>query len=206
MDDIRTVEGGFLLTRSYLAPTPSDSWIMIDAPGDADRWLDEQGILPKALILTHQHFDHVMTAASIQKRGVPIYAWQAFDRSLTIEEVVREWGMPFTVPEFEVDHVLRGQDHLEIEGLDLKISHLPGHSTDSIILFDAVSGVVYAGDTLFAGSTGRPDLPGGDMEVLCKGIRDKIYTLPPTTRVLPGHGGSTTVGKEANSNPIVRSN
>ncbi len=204
MEGIQRFEGGYLLTNSYLAPTPGGGWVMIDAPIDADRWLDDLGVKPLALLLTHQHFDHVMTAAAISARGIPIHAWSRFDRSLTLEEVVRQWGMPFDVDAFEVDHTLEGRDRLEIDGLELELRHVPGHSSDSVVFHDAAAGALFAGDTLFAGSTGRPDLPGGDMDLLCRGIREKIYPLPDETRVLPGHGPETRVGTEAAGNPFVR--
>lgn len=204
MRGIQRFEGSYLLTNSYLAPTPGGGWVMIDAPIDADRWLDELGVEPLALLLTHQHFDHVMTTAAIAARGVPVYAWSDFDRSLTLEEVVRQWGMPFDVEAYAVDHRLEGRDSLEIDGLRLDLRHVPGHSPDSVVFHDPAAGAVFAGDTLFAGSTGRPDLPGGDMDVLCRGIRERIFTLPDATRVLPGHGPETTVGVEAATNPFVR--
>ena len=204
MEGIQRFEGGYLLTNSYLAPTPGGGWVMIDAPIDADRWLDDLGVKPLALLLTHQHFDHVMTAAAISARGIPIHAWSRFDRSLTLEEVVRQWGMPFDVDAFEVDHTLEGRDRLEIDGLEPARRHVPGHSADRVVFHHAAAGALFAGDTLFAGSTGRPDLPGGDMDLLCRGIREKIYALPDETRVLPGHGPETRVGTEAAGNPFVR--
>jgi glyoxylase-like metal-dependent hydrolase (beta-lactamase superfamily II) len=204
VDTIRTFEGGFLLTNAYLAPTPHGGHVMIDAPADAERWLDELGIRPLALLLTHQHFDHVMTAAAIAARGVPVYAWQAFDRSLTLEDVVRQWGMPFDVEAYEVDHLLQGRPEIEIDGLRLELHHVPGHSPDSVVFHDRGAGAVFAGDTLFAGSTGRTDFPGGSFEQLREGIRETIYRLPADHRVLPGHGPATTVGVEAAGNPVVR--
>lgn len=204
MDDIRRFEGGYLLTNSYLAPTPSGGQLMIDAPVDADRWLDQLGVTPLALLLTHQHFDHVMSAAAIAARGVRIYAWQAFSRDLTLEEVVRQWGMPFDVEEFPVHETLAGREWLEIGGLRLDLAHTPGHSPDSLVFHDKARGVLFAGDTLFHGSTGRGDLPGGDLDLLCQSIREQIFVLPEPTRVLPGHGPETSVGIERRSNPIVR--
>lgn len=204
MHGIQRFEGGYLLTNSYLAPTPGGGWVMIDAPIDADSWIDGLGIKPLALLLTHQHFDHVMTVAAIAAKGVPVHAWSGFDRGLTLEEVVRQWGMPFDVEPYEVDHRLEGRESLEIDGLVLELRHVPGHSPDGVAFHDPAAGALFAGDTLFAGSTGRPDLPGGDMDLLCRGIREKIYTLPDGTRVLPGHGPETTVGTEAAGNPIVR--
>lgn len=204
MDDIRRFEGGYLLTNSYLVATPQGGQLMIDAPMDADRWLDQLELTPRALLLTHQHFDHVMSAAAIAARGVPVYAWHPFSRALTMEEVVRQWGMPFDVPEFPVDHTLEGRDSLEIDGLRLELAHVPGHSPDSVTFYDPAHRALLAGDTLFQGSTGRGDLPGGDLDLLCRSIRAKIFTLPEDTRVLPGHGPATTVGAERRSNPVVR--
>lgn len=177
---------------------------MIDAPMGADRWLDERGVLPTALLLTHQHFDHVMTAAAIAAKGVPVYAWNAFSRALTLEEVVRQWGMPFDVEEFAVDHTLEGQDRLEIDGLDFSLLHVPGHSADSVVFHLPEMEVIFAGDTLFHSSTGRGDLPGGDLDLLCRGIVEKLYPLPHDTRVLPGHGDPTTIGRERISNMVVQ--
>jgi hydroxyacylglutathione hydrolase len=204
VDDIRRFEGGYLLTNCYLAPTPSGGHVMVDAPVDADRWLDQLGVTPLALLLTHQHFDHVMSAAAVAARGVPVYAWQGFSRDLTLEEVVRQWGMPFEVEEYPVHHTLAGQPRLEIGGLELDLAHAPGHSADSVVFHDKARGVLFAGDTLFHGSTGRGDLPGGDLDLLCRSIRERIFVLPEATRVLPGHGPETTVGSERRSNPIVR--
>lgn len=204
MDKVQRFEGGFLLTNAYLVSTPGGGHVLIDAPGDADNWLDQLGITPLALLLTHQHFDHVMSAAAIAARGIPVHAWSPFSRDLTCEQIVRQWGMPFDVPEFPVDHLLEGLDRLEIDGLKLDLAHVPGHSPDSVTFHDPDRGLLFAGDTLFAGSTGRGDLPGGNLDLLCRGIVEKLYTLPPFTRVFPGHGESTDIATERLSNGVVR--
>ncbi|MCU0795106.1 MAG: MBL fold metallo-hydrolase [Akkermansiaceae bacterium] len=203
-DEILSLEGGYLLTRSYLIPTQDGGHLMIDAPMDADVWLEQLGIVPQALLLTHQHFDHVMTASKIAKSGVPIYAWQPFSRELTLEEVVRSWGMPFDVDAYEVTHLLAAEKSLSLGGLDFELLHVPGHSVDSVVFHLPAGGLAFAGDTLFAGSTGRADLPGGDMELLLSGIRTKLYTLPENTRIHPGHGPATTIGTERRQNAVVR--
>ena len=200
----QTFTGGFLLTNAYLIELPEGGHLLIDAPGDTAAWLEEIGITPTALLLTHQHFDHVIDAAAIAAKGVPIYAWSAFSRDLTCEEVVRQWGMPFTVDPFAVDHLLEGTDSLAIGGLALGLLHVPGHSPDSVTFHDPAGVQLFAGDTLFAGSTGRGDLPGGDLELLCRGIVEKIYPLPPATRVYPGHGESTDIGTERAENEVIR--
>lgn len=203
-DEILSLEGGYLLTRSYLIPTTGGGHVMFDAPMDADTWLRDLDITPQALLLTHQHFDHVMTAAKIAALGVPVYAWQAFSRQLTLEEVVRSWGMPFDVEAYEVTHCLSGRENLSIGGLDFELLHVPGHSVDSVVFHLPAMDLAIAGDTLFAGSTGRADLPGGDMALLISGIREKLYTLPESTRIYPGHGPATDIRTERRQNGVVR--
>lgn len=204
MDKILRFEGGYLLTNSWLVPTPTGQHLMIDAPIDALQWLDSLEITPAALLLTHQHFDHVMTAAAIANRGVPIFSWSDFSRQLTAEDIVRQWGMPMEVPAFTVDHILSAKSQVTIAGLELYLKHVPGHSADSMTFYDPVAGNLFAGDTLFNGSVGRGDLPGGDLELLCKGILTKLYTYPDATVVYPGHGPTTEIGAEKRSNAVVR--
>jgi glyoxylase-like metal-dependent hydrolase (beta-lactamase superfamily II) len=204
MDDIQRFEGGFLLTNAYLLATPGGGHILIDAPSDTVQWLEHLDIKPLALLLTHQHFDHVMDAAAIAEMGVPVYSWSGYSKELTAEEVVRQWGMPMTVIPYEVDHELAGTESLEIDGLSLDLAHVPGHSPDSVTFHDKERGILVSGDTLFHGSTGRGDMPGGSLELLCRGIKEKIYTLPGDTRVFPGHGPDTTVSAERDGNAVVR--
>lgn len=204
MDAIQRFEGGFLLTNAYLLSTPGGGHVLIDAPADTKQWLNETGIKPLALLLTHQHFDHVMDAAAISAMGIPVYSWSGYSKELTAEEIVKQWGMPMTVAPYSVDHELAEQTTLEIDGLKLELAHVPGHSPDSVTFHDKQRDILVSGDTLFNGSTGRGDLPGGDLELLCRGIVEKIYTLPAGTKVYPGHGPDTTVAAERTGNGVVR--
>lgn len=204
MENPRSFAGGQLLTNTYLLDTPSGRPLLVDAPPDTEKWLARLDVRPAALLLTHQHFDHVASAAAIAALGVPVYAFAPFSRELTGEALVRQWGMPFDVPAFAVDHVLKGLETLELEGLRLNLAHVPGHSPDSVVFHDAERGLLFGGDTLFEGSTGRGDLPGGNLDLLCRGIVEKLYVLPEETRVFPGHGPSTTIGTERRTNAIVR--
>ncbi len=88
--------------------------------------------------------------------------------------------------------------------LSATVIHTPGHTQGSVGFYFASDGVLFAGDTLFAGSIGRTDLPGGSHAEIVKSIRDKLYVLPPETRVVPGHGLETTIGDERENNPFVR--
>lgn len=101
------------------------------------------------------------------------------------------------------DRTVDEGDTLSIAGRSWRVFHTPGHSPGSITLYDAAGGVALVGDTLFAGSVGRTDFPGCSAATLADSIRTKLYTLPDSTKILPGHGPATTVGAEKRSNPFV---
>lgn len=195
--------GGFVQTNAYLVETPDGGHVLIDAPMGVAEWLGQKGIRPAALLLTHQHYDHVEDAAAVAALGVKIHAFAPYSTVLTLEERVRSWGLPIQVPPYQVDEILEGHRDLEIGGLKMQLAHVPGHSPDSITFALPDRGELYAGDTLFAGSIGRADLPGGNMGQLVDGIREKLFALPDETRVFPGHGPATTVGAERAENPYV---
>jgi glyoxylase-like metal-dependent hydrolase (beta-lactamase superfamily II) len=112
-------------------------------------------------------------------------------------------GFRITSP--PADRVVNEGDEVEGAGFRLEVRHIPGHSPGHVvfILNDHVPKVVFGGDVLFAGGVGRWDLPGGSARNLLTGIREKLFSLPLDTRVLPGHGAETTVGAERAANPYV---
>lgn len=193
--------GGFVQTNGYLFQTPDGSWIAVDAPAGMAGWLGRRGIVPAVLLLTHQHYDHVEDAAAVAAMGAKVYAWRPYSTELTLEEMMRSYGMPVVVPPFPVDVLLEGLDGLEIGGCRIALAHVPGHAIDSVTFHLPEAGELFSGDTLFAGSIGRADLPGGDPELLIDGIREKLFALPESTRVYPGHGPATTIGGERAANP-----
>jgi glyoxylase-like metal-dependent hydrolase (beta-lactamase superfamily II) len=193
--------GGFVQTNGYLFQTLDGSWVAVDAPLGMAGWLKQRGIVPAALLLTHQHYDHVEDAAAVAAMGVKIHAWLPYSTDLTLERMMRSYGMAVEVPPFAIDELLEGQRELSIGGSRLELAHVPGHAVDSVTFFLPESGELFSGDTLFAGSIGRADLPGGDPGLLIEGIRDKLFALPPGTRVYPGHGQATTIGAERAGNP-----
>jgi len=196
--------GGFAQTNAYLTKI-GNSTVLIDAPDGTIDWLKKLGEKPDILFLTHHHFDHTMDAATVKEDyDVEIFAHSKFSQNLTVAELFSAFsGQQIKVNDFTVDHVL-GSDRTQVElgGTLLGLSHVPGHSDDSLCLYDAEQGTLFAGDTLMAGSMGRADLPGGSQQLLVEGIREKILTLPAETVVYSGHGPSTTVGAEK-SNPFL---
>lgn len=194
--------GGFAQTNGWLLETPGGN-LLVDAPEGIAGWLEQRGVRIDALLLTHQHYDHVLDAAALQKNGVPIHAFAAYSQDLTLEKPAREWGMPLNVEPFTVDHLIPPGEPLTLCGLEFSVAHVPGHATDSLTFHLPAHDLVLAGDALFQGSIGRTDLPGGDTETLLAGIRRHLLTLVPTTRVLPGHGPETTIAAEATGNPFL---
>ena len=198
---ISTYTGGMAQTNGYLVETTEGNFL-VDAPAGISAWLDEKGIRVDALYLTHQHYDHVEDAALIRDKGAKIHAWAEYSKVLTLELLGAPW-----IPEVEAYKV----DRLIPEGVGryfgvdgVKAAHVPGHSADSVTFYIPAAGVVFAGDALFAGSVGRCDLPGGDFGLLLAGIRRELLSLPDETKVLSGHGGATTIGREKVSNGSLR--
>ena len=194
--------GGMTETNGYLLETP-DGHVLIDAPEGVAGWLEEKGVRVDVVLLTHQHYDHVLDAAALAESGAKLRAFSKYSPELTLEAAARTWGMPISVKAYEVDELIAAGGELEACGLTFSVSHVPGHATDGLIFFLEGAGVLFSGDTLFAGSIGRTDLPGGDTQQLLDGIDKHIMTLAPETRVLSGHGPATTVGDEASRNPFL---
>jgi hydroxyacylglutathione hydrolase len=194
--------GGFAQTNGYLIETP-DGNLLIDAPDGIADWITERGVRVDDVLLTHQHYDHVIDAAALKALGSKLHAFEDYSQDLTLEATIRSWGMPISVIPYQIDHRFKMDQPLKIAGLEMSLAHVPGHSTDSVTLHLPDHGVVFSGDTLFASSIGRTDLPGGSTDQLLDGIARHLMSLPPETRVWPGHGPGTTIAREAAENPYL---
>lgn len=158
-----------------------------------------------AVVLTHAHFDHVMAVAGVKRdTSAPFMAGAAEAPILnTTEGQGKVFGIavpPLPAP----DRWLNEGDEIRAGALTLKVIHTPGHTPGGICLWDAQNNNVFVGDTLFQGSIGRTDFPGGSMEALLGAIRAKLLVLPPETVVYPGHGPITTIGEEKMLNPFLQ--
>lgn len=194
--------GGMVQTNGYLVETPDGNFV-VDAPEGISDWILAKGVRVDVLLLTHQHYDHVEDAAKLQSLGATIHAHAHYSSELTLETPAREWGMPITVHPYGVDQLIDHRAPLVVAGQTLGVAHVPGHSPDSLTFHLADKKVLFAGDTLFAGSIGRTDLPGGSHQQLLDGIASHLMTLNADTRVLSGHGPETTIGREHSSNPFL---
>ncbi|MFP5352638.1 MAG: MBL fold metallo-hydrolase [Actinomycetota bacterium] len=180
--------------------------IVIDPGGDAERivaTLVDRELTVTAIVATHAHFDHLVAAEALREQtGAPFYMHDS-DKPLLdwYEESGRMFlGIELGAPP-AVDTGASEGDLLTAGGVQLEVIHTPGHSPGSISLI--APDAVFSGDTLFAGSIGRSDLPGGDADTLLGVIRSKLLTLDDTVAVYPGHGPATTIGQERRSNPFV---
>lgn len=194
--------GGFVQTNGYLVETP-DGNFLVDAPQGIADWVTKRGVRVDDVVLTHQHYDHVEDVAALKALGATIHAMEDYSPDLTLEPMVRAMGMPIVIEPYQIDRPLVPGEAFKMGGLNIVLAHVPGHSTDSVTLHLVDHGLVFSGDTLFAGSIGRTDLPGGSTTQLLGGIAAHLMSLPAETKVFPGHGPSTTIGEEARGNPYL---
>ncbi len=202
---------GMLQTNCYLiGDSQSRQAVVIDPGGDGDkivRRLKALGMQLAAIVNTHAHFDHVMDAWRVKEElGGSIYLSKR-DEPLLHDRMVGMGALGRSSPtpaSTKVDHYLSEGDLLQFGAIQLEVLGTPGHTPGHMSFLFRDAGRIFVGDTLFAGSIGRTDFPGGSYEQLIRSVRDKIFTLPGDTLVLPGHGPQTTVDREKRSNPFFR--
>lgn len=205
MFSLQTYTGGIAATNGHLLTLPGGT-ILVDAPDGVAAWLDKINVRVDVLLLTHQHFDHVLGAAAVKERhGCRVVAWSALSRDLTLERLFGAVsGTSVHVREFAVDEVLESQTSVEAAGVTWRLYHVPGHSPDSVCFHWEAQKLLFGGDVLFLGSIGRTDFPGGSGRQLVKGIQEKLLCLDDDTVVYPGHGPETNIGAERMENPYLQ--
>jgi hydroxyacylglutathione hydrolase len=167
--------------------------------------LQKHGLTLRQIIVTHAHIDHVGGAALLKKvTGAPVFLNKHDLELLGAMEMQAGWlGVP--TPEVAPpDASADDRTKIGLAALPAEVIHTPGHTPGSICLLFPGQNLLLAGDTLFAGSIGRTDLPGGDGRQILRSLRERLLVLPDTTRVLPGHGPETTIGEERQSNPFLQ--
>lgn len=187
---------------------PASCWIA-DVSFEPDDLIDRVRALslkPEAVVLTHAHVDHIAGVAEFVRAfpGTPVWIHEAEQDWLSIPmlNLSAAAGVPVTSP--GPNRLLHDGDSLSLAGETWEVRHTPGHSPGSIALIHAMTRRAITGDALFAGSVGRTDFPGCDSRVLERSIRTQLYTLGDDVTFFPGHGSTSTIGRERKSNPYVQ--
>jgi len=209
--------GVFQANCFVLAAEAGGPCVVVDPGQDAEEPLQEllreHRLDPVAVLLTHGHFDHVFSVTPVCD-GNDIPAWIHPEDRVLLSDPMRglsaEAGQLFggrvELREPLEVRVLEDRASLDLAGLTFVVDHTPGHTRGSVTFRSTTqegAGLLVAGDVLFAGSIGRTDLPGGDHEQMLASLRDRVLVLDDETVVLPGHGPTTTVGRERASNPFL---
>jgi len=182
---------------------------IIDPGGEPERILSavkNHNVTVDKIILTHGHLDHVGGAETLAEQlNIPIIGPEKEDAFWldAMQQQCDMFGFP-KVNSFLPTEWLEEGDVVEVGNIKFNVLHIPGHTPGHVVLFDAISKQLIAGDILFNGSIGRSDFPRGDHGQLISGIKTKLLTLPEETLVYPGHGPTTTIGREKVSNPHLR--
>lgn len=195
--------GGIFETNCYLLKAPQ-GWILFDAPESSCEWVRSLGVDLKLLLLTHGHVDHVQDIARIKRQfGCPIGCHPLTAPMISDREFFRSFGFELEIEPAKPDFLIEETPSREFLGAQFQVLEVPGHCPGSLCFFLPKDRLLIGGDVLFAGSIGRGDLPGGDIDVLVQEIRKKLFPLGDEVTVLPGHGPPTTIGTERRTNPFV---
>lgn len=199
---------GAIQENCYFLIKDDGSCLVIDPGNEGDKLIEtikEKQLKPVAILLTHTHYDHIGAIDILRDEyNIPVYVHKNENEWLSNPEYnasIKFSGNEVTVR--SADHLLEGEQELNIEGFQVQVFETPGHSPGSVSYYLPEAGLVCVGDALFKGSVGRTDLYMSNTEQLQESLHTKLLTLPEETEVLPGHGPTTTIGAEMESNPFL---
>ncbi|MFD2133545.1 MBL fold metallo-hydrolase [Pseudogracilibacillus auburnensis] len=207
--EIQTLSLGPLGTNCYIV-SKNNECLIFDPGGDANlivQYVTKNKLTPKAILLTHAHFDHIGAVDLLRKKyAISVYLHEnekdwLDDPSLNRSSLFfgRDGGIKTEKPE----HILT-EGTIQIGAFSIEVIHTPGHSPGSVTFIFKEEKLIVSGDVLFQQGIGRTDLPEGSINELANSIVTKLYTLPNECIVYPGHGPNTTIGSEKASNPFTR--
>lgn len=192
---------------SVIGDEVSHEAMVIDPGGNIEDVLEivrKHNLQVKQIVITHAHIDHVGGAMKLRAAtGAPILLNQNDYALLKLLDLQATWVGMASPGIVTIDQAIGPSDTVKAGSLSATVLHTPGHTEGSVCLYFAANRKLIAGDTLFAGSIGRTDLPGGSFDKIITSLHDQILTLPDDTVVVPGHGAMTTVGEERENNPFL---
>jgi hydroxyacylglutathione hydrolase len=198
-------------TNSYVLTSgdDADKCVIIDTGlenSELISYVKEMNLTPEALILTHGHADHIFGVPDVRKNwpdiSVVIHKDDAEMLTNATMNLSALTGRSFTTAPAEI--VIPSAQKMSFAGIEFDVLETPGHTPGGISLYSSVDGVVFSGDTLFSGSIGRSDFPGGNSSLLIKSIKEQLMVLPGETKVYSGHGYMTTIALEKADNPFLK--
>jgi glyoxylase-like metal-dependent hydrolase (beta-lactamase superfamily II) len=211
MITIKTFVFNAFMENTFVLSDESKNCIIID-PGmnskaeeeEISTYISTNELLPVSLINTHCHVDHVLGCNRIKELyNIPFYAHEL--EKVLIDEAIQFaefFGISIEQPP-QPDKTLSERDKVSFGNSEMDILHVPGHSPGSLAFYSKQNNFAITGDVLFNGSIGRTDLPGGNYNLLIDGIKSKLLSLPKETTIYPGHGPTSTIGKEYDTNPFL---
>lgn len=197
---------GSVFTNCYFLKNKETGELLIVDPSDAperiSRKVTEMEAVPVGILLTHGHYDHILAANAVkEKYKIPVYACRQEEELLTDANLnLSSYSRPCTV---KPDVLLDDLQVFELAGFSIQMIHTPGHTKGSCCYYLEDEGLLFSGDTLFYGSVGRTDFPGGSTAQIVRSLHKLVDSLPEDTEVFPGHDASTTIGYEKRYNPFV---
>lgn len=207
---VEILQAGQLGTNCYFLKNEESKEMLVVDPGGDGKWLadriKEEGYTCKGILLTHGHFDHVDGVNDLVDGlgSIKVYALDEEEETLKNPKINMSSDFVRSGKEYYADEFLSDGAVVSLAGLEFKVIATPGHTAGGCCFYFESDNVLISGDTLFNGSVGRSDFPGGNMDTLTKSIKEKLYVLPDETKVFPGHMSPTTIGKEKTSNMFVR--
>lgn len=199
---------GPIYTNCYLVWNEATKEAVIidpaDCPGYFISHIEKEGLKPRAVLLTHGHFDHIMGVDKcLSEWNIPIYVHEKEEEAMN-DAQLNQSAVLFTAGyTFAGSEYVRDRQRLDVAGYMFEVLHTPGHTSGCCCYYVESEGVLFSGDTLFCESVGRTDFPNSRASLIGSSIREKLFVLPDDTKVYPGHEEETSIGHEKNYNPYI---
>ena len=194
-------------TNSYIVyNTEGREAVLIDPPSNADfilNMISQQRFKLQAILLTHGHIDHIGAVGKIKESLPDVKVYASREEAEVLGDSTESLSAMFgTAMSMEADEYIRDGETLSFMGKEIICKLVPGHTQGGMCYYIPDADMVFSGDTLFEGSVGRSDFPTGSASTLIRSIEEKLFVLPEDTKVYPGHGEATTIGREKKMNPF----